>query len=128
VEKLANGVNHPNFGLLADMGNFLCADEDPAKAFGSGDAAHGACSCEGLPRQTGYVVESGGGLVPQPRGQLPARIDHRARRCSDCTVPGHHEAGRIRRRAVDRVRGLEDPIKGIAIGLENLRRFVKETV
>ena len=34
VEKLVNGVNHPNFGALVDMGNFLCADEDPARAVG----------------------------------------------------------------------------------------------
>jgi len=29
VEKLVNEVNHENFGLLVDIGNFLCADEDP---------------------------------------------------------------------------------------------------
>lgn len=34
VEKLINTVNHPNFGWLCDMGNFLCADEDPAKSCG----------------------------------------------------------------------------------------------
>ena len=33
VEKLYNAVGHPNFGLLADMGNFLCADEAPEQAF-----------------------------------------------------------------------------------------------
>ena len=32
VEKLYNAVDHPNFALLCDMGNFLCADEDPALA------------------------------------------------------------------------------------------------
>lgn len=32
VEALYNAVGHPNFGLLCDMGNFLCADEDPAQA------------------------------------------------------------------------------------------------
>ncbi len=32
VERLVNAVNHPNFGTLVDMGNFLCADEDSAKA------------------------------------------------------------------------------------------------
>lgn len=32
VEKLVNGVAHENFGLLNDMGNFLCVDEDPAAA------------------------------------------------------------------------------------------------
>lgn len=32
VEKLINAVNSENFGALIDMGNFLCADEEPAKA------------------------------------------------------------------------------------------------
>ena len=34
MEKLVNMVAHENFGLLNDMGNFLCADEDPAEAIG----------------------------------------------------------------------------------------------
>ena len=34
VEKIVNGVQHENFGLLIDVGNFLCADEDPAGAVG----------------------------------------------------------------------------------------------
>ena len=33
-ERLFNAVAHKNFGLLCDMGNFLCADADPAKAVG----------------------------------------------------------------------------------------------
>jgi len=32
VELLVNTVAHPNFGLQVDMGNFLCADEDPVTA------------------------------------------------------------------------------------------------
>ena len=32
VELLVNKVAHRNFGLLVDMGNFMCADEDPALA------------------------------------------------------------------------------------------------
>lgn len=32
VERLFNGVNHDNYGLLVDIGNFVCVDEDPAKA------------------------------------------------------------------------------------------------
>ena len=27
MEELANAVGHPNFGLLVDIGNFMCADE-----------------------------------------------------------------------------------------------------
>lgn len=34
VEKIVCGVADPNFGLLFDCGNFLCADEDPVKAVG----------------------------------------------------------------------------------------------
>lgn len=29
IEKLMNAVNHPNYGYLADIGNFLCVDETP---------------------------------------------------------------------------------------------------
>ena len=32
VELLVNTVANPNFGLQVDMGNFLCADEDPVTA------------------------------------------------------------------------------------------------
>jgi sugar phosphate isomerase/epimerase len=34
VERLVTAVGHPNFGLLVDIGNFLCVDEDPAQAVG----------------------------------------------------------------------------------------------
>lgn len=33
IEKLYTAINHKNFGILCDMGNFMCADEDPAIAF-----------------------------------------------------------------------------------------------
>ena len=35
VEAIINGVADPNFGALVDIGNFLCADEDPAVAVGN---------------------------------------------------------------------------------------------
>ncbi len=34
IEQIITGVNHENFGVQVDMGNFLCADEDPVKAVG----------------------------------------------------------------------------------------------
>lgn len=34
VVRLVNAVNHPNFGLLVDVGNFMCADDAPAEAVG----------------------------------------------------------------------------------------------
>ena len=32
VEKIITSVNHPNFGLLLDMGNFMCTDQQSATA------------------------------------------------------------------------------------------------
>ena len=32
VEELILTVNHPNYGWLVDMGNFLCADDNPLRA------------------------------------------------------------------------------------------------
>ena len=32
VETLIGTVNHPNYGWLVDMGNFLCADDNPLRA------------------------------------------------------------------------------------------------
>ena len=34
VEKLINKVGHKNFGALIDIGNFMCADENPIYAVG----------------------------------------------------------------------------------------------
>ena len=35
VETLIRTVNHPNYGWLIDMGNFICADEDSVHALGT---------------------------------------------------------------------------------------------
>ena len=35
IEAIINGVADDNFGALVDIGNFLCADEDPGKAVGN---------------------------------------------------------------------------------------------
>ncbi len=34
VEELINTVNRPNYGALVDIGNFLCADENPIEGVG----------------------------------------------------------------------------------------------
>lgn len=34
LEALVNRVNHKNFGILVDVGNFLCVDEKPEEAVG----------------------------------------------------------------------------------------------
>jgi sugar phosphate isomerase/epimerase len=126
VEKLANGVNHPNFGLLVDMGNFLCADDEPAKALGRvmPYAFH--------VHAKDFHVKSGSGPNPGT-GWFRSRAGTFLRG----SIIGHGDVpiaqciGIMKRTGYDGVlsiefEGLEDPLQGIAIGLDNLRRFVAE--
>lgn len=126
VEKLANGVNHPNFGLLADMGNFLCADENPAEALGRvmPYAIH--------VHAKDFHIKPGSGANPG-KGWFRSRAGNYLRG----SIIGHGDVpiaqclGIMKRAGYDGVlsiefEGLEDPLKGIAMGLENLRRYVAE--
>jgi sugar phosphate isomerase/epimerase len=124
VEKLVAAVDHPNFGLLVDMGNFLCADEDPAIAVG-----------RVLPyafhvHAKDFHVKSG--MEPNPgEGWFPSRAGNHLRGA----IIGHGNAPvaqcvqLLKRAGYDGVlsvefEGLEDPLKGISLGLANLRRFL----
>lgn len=125
VEKLVNGVNHANFGTLVDIGNFLCADEDPALAVG---------------RVAPYVyhahvkdfhVKPGSGPNPGA-GWFRSRAGNYLRGA----IVGHGEVpvaqclALLKRAGYDGVvslefEGMEDPLVGIGIGLENLRRSLQ---
>ena len=126
VEKLVSAVDHPNFGLLVDMGNFLCADEDPAAAV-----------ARALPyafhvHAKDFHVKSG--LEPDPgEGWFQSRAGNYLRGA----IIGHGNAPiaqcirLLKRTGYDGVlsvefEGLEDPIKGIALGQANLRRFIDQ--
>lgn len=126
VEQLVNAVNHPNFGVLIDMGNFLCVDEDPAQAVG-----------RLMPYAThvhakDFHVKSG--MTPDPgRGWFPSRAGNYLRG----SIIGHGDVPikqclKIMKNAgYDGVlsiefEGLEDPITGIEIGFENLKSYVAE--
>ena len=58
VERLINAVGHPNYGALIDVGNFLCADEEPEKAVGrlAPYAFHVHCK--------DFHFKSGNGIAP----------------------------------------------------------------
>ncbi len=126
VEKLANGVNHSNFGLLVDMGNFLCADESPTQALGR--AMPYACHvhAKDFHVKSGTGPNPGGGWFCSRGGNFlrGAIIGHG-------DVPIAQCIGIMKRAGYDGVlsiefEGMEDPIKGMTVGLENLRRYVAE--
>lgn len=125
AEELFNAVHHPNFGLLADMGNFLCVDEDPAAA------------CSRIAPYVTYahakdfIVKSGQGPDPGT-GFFQSRGGNYLRG----TIVGHgvvpvRQCIRVLKRAgydgflSIEFEGMEDALEGLKIGLENLRNWIE---
>jgi sugar phosphate isomerase/epimerase len=126
VEKLINGVNNPNYGVLLDIGNFLCVDEDPAKAVGrlAPYAFHVHAKDFHIKPGTspnpgyGWFQSRGGNYL---RGAIIGHGDVPVVQCLNI----------VKNSGYDKVisiefEGLEEPFEGISLGLENLKRFVKE--
>lgn len=126
VEKLVNAVAHPNFGLLADIGNFACVDEDPAAAVGRiapyafyvhAKDFHIKSAMEPCPGKGFFRTRNGRYL----RGAVIGHGDVPVRHClSALKLAGFDQTIAIE------FEGIEDPILGLAIGLENLKRYWQE--
>lgn len=120
MEALFDAVNHPNYGILVDMGNFVCADEDPLSAVsrlapyafyvhakdmlvhgasGSGSFTRGGNKFEGA------VI--GEGIIPIEQALIILKLSG-----YDGTVSIEYEAA-------------ADCIAGIGKGYENLKKFIK---
>ncbi|MBP1583876.1 MAG: sugar phosphate isomerase/epimerase [Victivallales bacterium] len=125
VEKLLNAVNHPNFGLLIDIGNFICADDDPAVAVGrlAPFALH--VHIKDFHLKPGTLPWPGQGWNQSRGGNWwrGAIIGHG-------NVPVHQCIRTLLKYGYDgalsvEVEGMEDPLLGISIGLANIKRFVQ---
>lgn len=126
VEKLANGVNHPNFGVLIDMGNFLCVDEDPAVAMGRLMPYAVHIHAKDFHMKSGEKPNPGAGWFQSRGGNYlrGAIIGHGEVPVHQCLriMKNHGYDGTI---SIE-YEGMEDPIQGIQIGFENLVRYRKE--
>ena len=122
VERLFNAVAHDNYGLLVDVGNFLCVDEDPIHAvsrlapyaihvhvkdfrFGTTPDCNRGIMTRGANYIGGCVI--GEGIVPVK--QCLAILKHGG---YDGFVSVEYE-------------GTEDCIEGIQRGLANLKKFIE---
>ena len=123
VEKLVNAVAHENFGALVDIGNFLCADEDPAVAVGrmAPYAFH--------VHAKDFHVKNGNGVVP-PDGYFRSRGGNALRGA----IIGHGDVPVLQcLRILDahgydgyitvEFEGMEEAKKGVACGLRTLKYF-----
>jgi len=124
VENLINTVASDNFGWLVDIGNFLCADDDPGIAVGR------AAQYAFYVHAKDFIVKSG--QSPDPgHGFFATRGGNFLRG----TIVGHGDVPVMQCiRALKRANydgyiaiefeGMEDCITGIGTGLENLKKYV----
>lgn len=124
VEKLINAVAHPNFGALVDLGNFMCADEDPWKSAAVMAPYAFHVHAKDFFRRSGMEVNPGKGWFCTRDGDYLRG-----------TIIGHGDAHIaqslriLREHGYDgyvsvEFEGCEDNMLGISWGLENLRRFL----
>ena len=125
VEKLINTVDHENFGALVDVGNFLCADDDPNLAVGR------VAKLARHVHVKDFFVKSG--MEPNPgAGWFSSRAGNYLRG----TIVGHGDAKvfqslrSLKWNGYDgyvsiEFEGIEDNIMGLQIGLENLKRYIE---
>jgi len=126
VEALVSGVNHPNFGVLIDIGNFICVDEDPAVAVGRLAPYVFHVHAKDFHLRSGMRPAPGEGWNASRGGNYwrGAIIGH-----GDVPVPQCMRL--LKRSGYDGVlsvefEGMEDVLTGIRIGQDNLRRYLRE--
>lgn len=124
VEKLINAVNHPNFGVLIDMGNFACVDEDPGEAVGRlmPYAFHVHAKDFHLKPGTAPWPGDGWALTRGGNFRRGAVIGHGDVPVTQC-LRIMKQAGYDGVLSIE-FEGIEEVIRGIELGHDNLRRFV----
>lgn len=123
VERLVNSVDHPNFGLLVDMGNFACVDEEPEKAIGRLIPYAFHVHAKDFHIKSGMLPDPGEGWFKSRGGNYlrGAIIGHGDVPIVQC-MKIMKNVGYSGVLSIE-FEGIEDPAKGSRIGLENLRRY-----
>jgi sugar phosphate isomerase/epimerase len=126
VERLVNAVNHDNYGLLVDMGNFACADEDSAIAVSrvAPYAVHAHAK---------DFVKRSFAQGPIPGGCFQSRGCNYLRGVAVGTgdIPVKQCIAILKKAGYDgylsiEYEGYEDCIEGITTGFKNLTKFLAE--
>ncbi|MBO4326165.1 MAG: sugar phosphate isomerase/epimerase [Clostridia bacterium] len=122
VEMLINTVDHRNFGALVDIGNFMCADEDPAKSVSIMAPYAKHVHCKDFHYKSGNEPFPGAGWFPTRaqnwlRGSI---LGHGAVPVGQC-LRILKAAGYDGWISIE-FEGMEDNLTGIAFGLDFLKR------
>ncbi len=123
VEKLYSKIGHKNFGLLCDIGNFMCADEDPALAVARVAPYAIYVHCKDFILKPYYSEDPGEGSFKTRAGNylIGTIIGHGnvpVKQClsilKSCGYDGYI--------AVE-FEGMEDFFDGVRIGADNVRKY-----
>lgn len=126
VERLFNAVNHENFGLLVDMGNFVCVDEDSVTAVSrvAPYAVHAHAKDMHVYSGSSHTPGAGAAMTRGGNWFRGAIIGQGSVKVKQCLRV-------LKRAGYDgyvsiEFEGVEDCIHGISTGLANLRRYISE--
>lgn len=124
VEKLVTAVDHPNFGVLVDMGNFLCADDEPTSAVSRLMPYAFHCHAKDFHVKSGMDVAPGQGWFETRGGNYlrGAIIGHGNVPVFQCLKIMQRDG--YRGVLSIEYEGIEDVLMGVQIGHDNLRRMV----
>lgn len=124
IEKLVNAVGNPNFGALVDIGNFACADVDHGYAVGITAPYAIHAHAKDFHKKSGNGDNPGEGFFQTRagnylRGSIIGHGDVPVRQC----VAALKRAGYDGFLMIE-FEGMEDPIRGITVGYNNLKRII----
>lgn len=124
VEKIINGVGSANFGVLLDVGNFACADENSALAAGRLAPYVKHVHAKDFHIKSGNSFDPGKGFFKSRggnylRGSIIGHGDIPVRQCLSIVKNSGYDGF-----VSIEFEGLEDCLKGIEIGFENLKKML----
>lgn len=124
VERLAEKVNHENFSLLVDMGNFLCADEKPEISVGRVAHLAGYVHAKDFHVLDAYDQDPGEGFFKSRggnylRGAILGHGNVRIKQCLDILKNAGYD-GYV---SVE-FEGMEDPLTALPICAKNLKKYL----
>lgn len=127
VEKLVAGVGKENFGVLLDMGNFLCADEAPELATARLAPFVKHVHCKDFHIKSGLSANPGAGFFTSRAGNFlrGAIVGHG-------NVPVVQCLSILKKNGYDgyisiEFEGIEENLMAVEAGLDNLERFIEMT-
>jgi len=124
MEKLVNAVAHPNFGILCDMGNFMCADEDPLLAVTRVAPYTVHVHAKDFHYKPHHATNPGAAFFPTRAGNYlrGAIVGHGKVPVQQC-LRVFKNAGYEGYVSIE-FEGIEDPIVGVTYGLAFLREHL----